>query len=286
MANEPKLKVKFGAETSEFEKGARNVKNNLKDLDKTTSKLSSSFGSVFGVDTSKFEQIGGAIEGLGTKLQKTGSDGGKAFGNLLTTVGKLGTGIAAVGVGALVTSFKLLNDEAQNFFSLAGDGAIMKAGLDMWVQTYIQAFHDLNSEMGRSMATFETNIKKNWTQVWQNFKNAGLQAIKSIGESWGGDNNFQTNFTANMVASTVQNKVAKSQANKGEQYAQQLYTLDRSQKDDLIEITKLEAQIADSRYEANLSENSTSERLEFIKSAQEAINQKYVKLIDYQTQRA
>lgn len=285
MANEPKLKVKFGADTSEFEKGAKNVKSNLKDLDKTTSKLSSAFGSIFGVDTSKFEQIGGAIEGLGSKLQSTGSTGGKAFGTLLTSAGKLGAGIAAIGVGALVTSFKLLNDEAQNFFSLSGEGAKMKAGLDSWVSTYVQAFHDLNTEMGRSMATFETNVKKNWKTLWLNLKNVGLQTLKSIGDSWGNEKTFLQSFTSNMIGAYTQNKTAKSKANKAEELGQQLYVVDREQKNDLVVIAKLEAEIADKRYEASLSENSTSERLEAIKAAQDAVNQKYSKLINYQKKR-
>ena len=77
---DPNMKVIFGADTKDFDKGAKEVKQGLKDLDKTTTSMLSSLGGAFGVSSAKVEQMTSAMKGLGQKLSECGSAGVAAFG--------------------------------------------------------------------------------------------------------------------------------------------------------------------------------------------------------------
>ena len=45
------MKIIIGADTGDFEKGAKSVKQGLRDLDKTTASAMDSIGKAFGVNT-------------------------------------------------------------------------------------------------------------------------------------------------------------------------------------------------------------------------------------------
>ena len=89
MAKEPKMKIGIGADTGDFEKGARKVKQEMKDLDKVSSDAFAAIGNAIGVDTGKLGQFSSALQGLVNKLTQTGSEGASAFskiGNAVTAV--------------------------------------------------------------------------------------------------------------------------------------------------------------------------------------------------------
>ena len=114
---DPNLKVIFGADTSDFDKGAKQVKQGLKDLDKSSSSMLSTLSNAFGVSSAKVEQMTSAVRGLGYKLVETGNEGAKALGSVLAKIGPLQAGIAGLGLAGAIAGFKQLKAEAENFKS-------------------------------------------------------------------------------------------------------------------------------------------------------------------------
>ena len=112
---DPNMKVIIGADTKDFDKGAKDVKQGLKDLSKTGDQAISSLGDAFGVNTGKVNQMVSAVRGLGARMTEASSTGVKAFGQLLGSITPLGGAIAGLGLAAAVAGFKALKAEADNF---------------------------------------------------------------------------------------------------------------------------------------------------------------------------
>ena len=79
---DPNMKVIIGADTKDFDKGAKDVKQGLKDLSKTGDQAIGSIGKAFGVNTDKVNQMVSAVRGLGAKMTEASSTGVRAFGQL------------------------------------------------------------------------------------------------------------------------------------------------------------------------------------------------------------
>ena len=148
---DPNMKVIIGADTSDFDKGAKSVKQGLKDLDKTGTQAMSALGDAFGVNTGKVGQITSALTGLGQKLSQCGSAGVAAFGSVLKSITPIGGAIAGLGITAAIAGFKQLKAEADNFKSTI-DGMNMSMATAAYISTYKQALHDVNSDTGRAVA--------------------------------------------------------------------------------------------------------------------------------------
>ena len=148
---EPNMKIGIGADTSDFEKGAKQVKQGLKDLSKTGQQSISSLGDAFGVNTGKVDQMVSAVRGLGTKMTECGSTGVAAFGKLLSSITPLGGAIAGLGITAAIAGFKQLKAEADNFKSTI-DGMNLSMATSAYISTYKQVLHDVNSDTGKSVA--------------------------------------------------------------------------------------------------------------------------------------
>ena len=176
MANEPKMKIGIGADTGDFDKGAKKVKQEMKDLSKVSSDAFSSIGNAIGVDTGKLGQFSSALQGLGTKLQQTGNEGAAAFGSILKSIGPVATGIAGLGIGAAVTAFKALKSEAEAFGNTI-DGLNLKLSTQAYIDTYRQALHDANSETGKSVG----EAMAEWQKGWARFKsNVGATFVQWV----------------------------------------------------------------------------------------------------------
>ena len=151
MATAPNLKVNIGADTSDFEKGAKEVKQGLKDLSKTGESALGALGSAFGVNTGKIGEMTSAIKGAGQKMTECGNVGVKAFGDLLKGITPLQAGIAGLGLAAAVAGFKQLKAAAENFKSTI-DGMNMSMATSAYISTYKQVLYDVNSETGKQVA--------------------------------------------------------------------------------------------------------------------------------------
>ena len=151
MAKEPNMKIGIGADTSDFDKGAKTVKQGLRDLSKTGDQALGKLGNAFGVNTGKVNEMVSAVRGLGAKMTEASGTGVKAFGQLLGSITPLGGAIAGLGLAAAIAGFKALKAEADNFKSTI-DGMNMSMATSAYISTYKQVLHDVNSETGRQVA--------------------------------------------------------------------------------------------------------------------------------------
>ena len=141
MANAPQMKIPIGADTSDFDKGARKVKQEMKDLEKVSGDAFGAIGSALGVDTRQLTQFSSALSGLGRSLQQTGTEGQKAFGSILSSIAPLAGAIAGIGIAGATLAFKSLNSEAEAFKNTVA-GANMEMATAAYIDTYRQALRD------------------------------------------------------------------------------------------------------------------------------------------------
>jgi len=171
------MKIGIGADTSDFEKGAKQVKQGLRDLDKTGQQSLSSLGEAFGVNTGKVGQMTSAIRGLGAKMTECGSTGVAAFGKLLGSITPLGGAIAGLGIASAIAGFKQLKSEAENFKSTI-DGMNMSMATSAYLSTYKQVLHDVNSDTGKAVA----EAMDKWQRGFGKFKaNLGATFVTAVG---------------------------------------------------------------------------------------------------------
>jgi len=254
MANEPNLKVNVGADTSQFTKGMKTAKAELRDFAKVSDNALGSIGNMLGVDTGKVEQFASAIRGMGRQLSEAGSTGAKALGSLLSSVSTLGVGIAALGISGAVASFKALNSEAEAFKNTVA-GANLEMQTAAYIETYQQVFHDFNKETGQSVAEFESKWKKTFAVLAANFKQnfVGILTGKQLIPS-SLPNMFLTGNAQQMGA-------ALGAAGRAEQISEELYKLDRQRSDLTREIADLDARIAANKEKMRDATVSLVERL-------------------------
>lgn len=265
----PNLKVNVGADTSQFTKGMKSAKADLKDFKKVSEDGLGKLGDLLGINTKQVSQIQGAFRGLGQQMASLGGSGSAALGKIVAGAGSAATGIAAIGIGAAVAGFKLLHSEAEAFTNTI-NGANIKLATQAYVDTYKQAFHDFNSEVGRQMAEAESTVKKKFTQAFTQVKAFAVSAlgdifdgggVKSSGERW------------NDVKETGEQ--ASAAASKAAEYASKAYDVQKRQSQNLVKIARLDAQIAEQRRIASDSEESIEARVAANAKAQDLIHQKY-----------
>ena len=277
MAKQPNMKIGIGADTSDFEKGAKTVKQGLSDLSKTGSQALSSLGSAFGVNTGKIGQMTSAIQGLGQKMSECGNTGVSAFGNLLKAIGPVGGSIAGLGLAAAVAGFKQLKAEAENFKSTI-DGMNMSMATAAYISTYKQVLHDVNSDTGKQVA----EAMDKWERGFARFK---AQVGATFTTFMGSDSKWYDAFTpsgvirawkqvsANMGAAEDAAEKAAELGNKQAEQMKEQLALD-------YEIKQIDAEIAALRRDANDKTKSLAEREAARAQYADKVNEKYDKQRD------
>lgn len=255
MANEPNLKVNIGADTSQFDKGIKAAKSEMRDFAKVSDSALSSIGNALGVDIGKVEQFASAARGMGRQLSEAGTTGSKALGSLLSGVTSLGVGIAALGISGAVAAFKALNSEAEAFKNTVA-GANIEMQTAAFIETYRQAFHDFNKETGKSVAEFESSWKKTFAMFGANFKQGIVELITG--------NRDVPKFGLHellLPSDPGQMGAAIGVASRAEQITKELYELDRKRSDMTREIADLDARIATNKEKMRDSTISLVDRL-------------------------
>lgn len=265
----PNLKVNVGADTSQFTKGMKSAKADLKDFKKVSEDGFSKLGDLLGINTKQVSQIQGAFRGLGQQMASLGGSGSAALGKIVAGAGSAATGIAAIGIGAAVAGFKLLHSEAEAFTNTI-DGANIKLATQAYVDTYKQAFHDFNSEVGRQMAEAESTVKKKFTQAFTQVK---AFAVSALGDIFDGGEVQSSGGRWNDIKKTGEQ--ASAAASKAAEYASKAYDVQKRQSQNLVKIARLDAQIAEQRRIASDSEESIEARVAANAKAQDLIHQKY-----------
>ena len=265
----PNMKVIFGSDTSDFEKGAKQVKQGLKDLDKSSQSMLTSLTSAFGVPSAKVEQMTSAIRGLGYKLVETGGSGAKAFGSILASIGPLQAGIAGLGIGAAVAGFKALKAEAENFKSTI-DGMNLSMATAAYISTYQQVLHDANKETGKAVAETMSAFEK----AWERFKaNASAVAVTWIGDK---ETVGLANAWRKVSAAAEQ---AEASAERNEARASKMADLKKYELELNTKIKENERDIAEYRRQATDPRNDPAARAEAEAKARELVNYNYDKQI-------
>lgn len=267
MAKGANMKVNMTAENSDLVQKAKESKAAIRDFEKVGSDAVSKLGEAFGVNTGKIKQMASAVRGLGARMAESGSAGTAAFGKLLTSVGGLTTAIAGIGIGAVVTGFKLLNEEAENFKSTVA-GANIEMATAAYIDTYRQVIHDFNREIGQGAADAQSSWKKFWGSLGSTFRASlatGAVAATAPGDF---DNQAIINYN-NLLAEAGQ------KARTAEEISNEIYKTTRAISDKTVEWARMEREIAEYKRIAYDKTSSTVQQQEAINKAVELIKQRY-----------
>ena len=273
---DPNMKVIIGADTKDFDKGAKDVKQGLKDLSKTGDQAISSLGDAFGVNTGKVNQMVSAVRGLGARMTEASSTGVKAFGQLLGSITPLGGAIAGLGLTAAIAGFKALKAEADNFKSTI-DGMNLSMATSAYISTYQQVLHDVNSETGKSVATAMSEWEKGLARFRSNISSAFVSAVG--GESKWYDAFLPTGLIRGWKAVSENTEKATAAAEKAEKLGNQMAELKKRELTIQGEIAQAELDIAKARREASDKTKSAAERAEAEARYREKINESYDKQV-------
>ena len=274
-AKDPNMKVIIGADTKDFDKGAKSVKQGLNDLDKTGNQALSALGEAFGVNTGKIGQMVSAIKGLGTKMSEAGSAGVSAFGKILAAIGPVGGAIAGLGIGAAIAGFRSLKEEAEAFKNTV-EGANIEMATAAYIGTYKQVLNDFRFDSQKAIAETESRMKGFWGTLGASFKaylaTGGLAAAEVPGAS-------ADNYLDQISAAADKGEKARTITN-------QIYELERKRKEQAVDLAKINDEIADQMLIARDTSKSTSERQSAILQIETLIAQKKTMTVDLEKQLA
>ena len=256
MAKQPNMKIGIGADTSDFEKGAKSVKQGLGDLSKVGDQALGQLGNAFGVNTGKIGQMTSAIRGLGQKMSECGNAGVSAFGNILKAVGPVGGAIAGIGIGAAIAGFKELQKEADAFKNTVA-GANMEMATAAYVDTYKQILRDFNGDVGKSIAETESKWKKFWGTI-----GITMREMFTTG-AWQGSYQNPTGGAA-MDEYLKRINAASQGAQKAQDITNQIYELERKRKEQAVDLARLNDDIADKMLVAKDATATAAERQDAI----------------------
>ena len=260
---DPNLKVIFGADTKDFDKGAKDVKQGLRDLDKVGEGALASLGSAFGVNTGKIGQMTSALKGVGQKLSECGNTGVAAFGNMLKAIGPVGGAIAGLGLGAAIAGFRSLKAEAEAFKNTV-QGANIEMATAAYVDTYKQILRDFDGDTGKALALTESKWKKFWGTLGSNFK----QLFRTGAFFEAGEGGPATDEYFRRVNAATQG------AKEAENLTNQIYELERKRKEQAVDLAKINDQIADKMLIAKDATASTADRNAALAEAEALLAQK------------
>ena len=239
------MKIGIGADTGDFDKGARKVKQEMRDLDKVSSNAFAAIGAALGVDVGKIQQFSSALQGLGYKLGETGRAGESAFKGIANSISPVAAGIAGLGIGAAIAAFKQLNAEADAFEKTIQGGAIA-AQTEAYLSVFRQALRD-QSGAGEGFSNFRSTLKQAGATL------AGF---------------FQSGFDLDKM------KEANTAADRAKEIAGELYEIELKRKENSVRVSQLDAEIAKQREIISDTTKSAKERAEALALAQDLIKQK------------
>jgi len=254
----PNLKIGIGADTSKFDAGMKSAKGELRDLSKTGSDALGALGSAIGLNTGQISQFSSAAKALAGQLTAAGKNGSAAFQSMVPAIKSAAGAIAGLGIAGAVVAFKALTAEAEAFKNTVA-GANIEMMTAAYIDTYKQALHDMNVSTGRSVAEWMANVKK----LWGTLPARGVAVFGSLNQ--GGDIN-----EINSTLTTLNDKASQS-----EQIAGKIYRFQRQISDRAVEISELDAQIAEYRRIASDKTTTTAQRADAIAKATDLIKQKY-----------
>lgn len=270
MAKQPYMKAVATMDNSDLKKKSQESKAALRDFEKAGTDAVGKFGEAFGVNTGKIGQMVSSVQGLGIKLSESGNAGVAAFGKMLAGINGLSAGIAGLGLGAAVATFKLLSSEAENFKNTVA-GANMELATQAYIDTYRQVIHDFNKEFGEGFAKTEGTVRKGFKTIFADFRalwGSGAFAAMASEGYVGGTDQALNNYTQ-VVAE------AAAAARTAEQISNEIYETTRRISDASVEWARQEREIAEYKRIAYDATVDTATRQEALNKAVELINKRY-----------
>ena len=270
MASAPNMKVRATMDNSDLKKKSQESKAALRDFEKTGTDAVSKLGEAFGVNTGKIGQMMSSIRGLGVTMQESGNKGVAAFGSMLAGVNGLAAGIAGLGLGAALATFKMLSAEAENFKSTVA-GANIELATQAYIDTYRQFIHDVNREFGEGAANAQSDWKKFWSTLSADFKamfGTGSIALMASEGYVGGSDQILNNYSDAVSGAT-------DAAAEAERIVNEIFQVQRQISDASVEWARQERQIAEYKRIAYDKTVSLTEQQEALAKAQELITERY-----------
>ena len=270
MASAPNMKVRATMDNSDLKKKSQESKAALRDFEKTGTDAVSKLGEAFGVNTGKIGQMLSSVRGLGVTMQESGNKGVAAFGSMLAGVNGLAAGIAGLGLGAALATFKMLSAEAENFKSTVA-GANIELATQAYIDTYRQFIHDVNREFGEGAANAQSDWKKFWSTLSADFKamfGTGSFALMASEGYVGGSDQILNNYSDAVSGAT-------DAAAEAERIVNEIFQVQRQISDASVEWARQERQIAEYKRIAYDKTVSLTEQQEALRKAQELIVERY-----------
>lgn len=264
------MKVNVTADNSDLNKKMKESKTAVKDFERVGSDALNNLGDLFGVNSSKVQQMTSAIKGLGQKMQSSSSAGTAAFGKLLSGISGVTAGLAGIGIAGVVAGFKMLTSEAEAFKNTV-QGANIELQTQAYISTYRQFIRDFHEGVGRDSADILSTLQKTWNSILA----FGTTAFANKGD-------LGTSYAEYTVAGKVANIVAERAA----EIAGQIFQTQRQISDKTVEWARMEREIAEYKRIAYDKTQSTATQQEALAKATELINQRYKEEADLMTQLA
>ena len=279
---QPNLKVNVNSDTSGFTKGMSEAKKELKAFNQTGDKALSGIAGALGVNLEQVKKLQDAFAGAGRKIAAMGKEGSEALGQMVAAAGKAATAIGAIGIGAAVTAFKLLNEEATAFKNTI-QGANIELQTKAYIDTYRQAMRDSREEIGRGFAEAQASMEKSRATFWGRMASniqpmtGTATGIAAMGDVYQKQLEFQKQ--ANDLYQSAIDKAERGEAIQG-----QIYELQRKQSDATRRWADLQVEITEQRRIAYDQEESILDRQNALIRARELINQRYGEQYEIQKQ--
>lgn len=166
---EKKLKYTAMLDTAPFDKGTKQIKQGMRDMEGIGQNALGKIGDALGVNVGQLEKVSSAVNGVTGKLASMGESGAGSLGKIAASCTGVAGALAGIGIGAVIVAFKALNAEAENFKTRM-DGINIAAAGKAYRDTYTQIMHDLNRETGKFWAEKTEEVSNAITRGFSNTK--------------------------------------------------------------------------------------------------------------------
>lgn len=266
---QPNMKVNVTADNGDLSRKMKDSKAAVKDFEKVSGAALDSFASALGVNTGQVEKMANAIKGLGDKMQKSGSEGVKSFGQLLSSVSGFSAALAGVGIAGVVASFKALNEQAETF-----KGTLEGASLDLMTQSYIDTYRQVLNDFNRETAQTVAEAEQSWKIAWNTFT-TNLSYVITSGSIKAGDSVLGGLLKILQGGDKEAAAAATQAATEAMRLTERMYNIQVQLNNKTVEWARMERQIAEYKRIAYDKSVDTATQQEALNKATQLIEQRY-----------
>lgn len=266
---QPNMKVNVTADNSDLSRKMKDSKAAVKDFEKVSGDALNSFALALGINTGQVEKMANAIKGLGDKMQKSGSEGVKSFGQLLSSVSGFSAALAGVGIAGVVASFKALNEQAETF-----KGTLEGASLDLMTQSYIDTYRQVLNDFNRETAKTVAEAEQSWKIAWNTFT-TNLSYVITSGSIKAGDSVLGGLQKILQGGDKEAAAAATQAATEAMRLTERMYDIQVRLNNKTVEWARMERQIAEYKRIAYDKSVDTATQQEALNKATQLIEQRY-----------